>query len=94
MDVQRGDTIDFITDARGREQAAGYTWSPALRLPGADAPENKPDKKDKLADAKKEKLLWDAAKEFKGAPPKPQPYGIWERYAQALLEGNEFMFID
>jgi hypothetical protein len=35
---------------------------------------------------------WDAAKEFRG--PAAAPLGIWERYAQVLLETNEFAFVD
>lgn len=35
---------------------------------------------------------WDAAKDFRG--PSATPLTIWERYAQVLLETNEFAFVD
>ncbi len=39
-------------------------------------------------------VAYDAAKQFAGPPPKIQPFTPWERYAQVLLETNEFMFVD
>ncbi len=35
---------------------------------------------------------WNAKNEFAG--PAPQPLGVWARYAQVLLETNEFAFVD
>ncbi len=35
---------------------------------------------------------WDAAKDFRG--PTPKPLDTWARYAQILLETNEFAFVD
>ena len=72
---QRGDTIDFVVDGRGRDTAAGFTWAPILRMDGS-------------------KLLWDSAKDFNGSPAEARHYGAWERYAQVLLEANEFIFLD
>ena len=80
--VRRGDAIDFVIDARGREQYGGFTWAPVLRMEGGpDTP-------------KTTKLIWDAAKDFAGAPVGVKHLGVWERYAQVLLEANEFMFVD
>ncbi len=79
--VQRGDSIDFVVDGRGRDQFAGFTWAPVIRLECADAP-------------KGAKLLWDAAKDFRGAPVEAKRFGPWARYAQVLLQANEFMFLD
>jgi hypothetical protein len=39
-------------------------------------------------------MVWDAAKDFKGEPPRPTFMEAWERFSQILLESNEFMFID
>jgi hypothetical protein len=41
-----------------------------------------------------EKLVWDSAQDFKAATPIPQPFDVWQRYSQVLLESNEFMFLD
>ena len=35
---------------------------------------------------------WSAKNDFTG--PSPQPHSVWARYAQVLLETNEFAFID
>ncbi len=39
-------------------------------------------------------ISYDAKKQFAGPPPKVDPFTPWERYAQVLLETNEFMFVD
>jgi hypothetical protein len=39
-----------------------------------------------------EKQTWNAKDDFGGPP--PRPLTVWERYAQVLLETNEFAFID
>ncbi len=35
---------------------------------------------------------WSASGDFAG--PKPQPLNVWARYAQVLLQTNEFAFVD
>ena len=81
--VEPGDTIDFVVDARGRDMHAGFTWAPVLRIETTATPAP-------------EKVEWDAAKDFKtqNSSPASPVFGIWERYAQVLLESNEFMFLD
>jgi hypothetical protein len=38
---------------------------------------------------------WSAKKDFGGPPiPPPPPLSPWEKYAQVLLQANEFFFID
>ncbi|HUS08450.1 MAG TPA: DUF1553 domain-containing protein, partial [Bryobacteraceae bacterium] len=37
-------------------------------------------------------MTWDAAKDFRG--PEPAALNGWEKYAQVLLETNEFAFVD
>ena len=39
-------------------------------------------------------ISYDAKKQFAGPPPKTNPFTPWERFAQVLLETNEFMFVD
>jgi hypothetical protein len=77
--VETGDTIDFVVDARGRTRMGGFTWSPLLQMEENETTE---------------KLVWDSAKDFKAATPVPPAFDVWQRYAQVLLESNEFMFLD
>lgn len=69
--VQKGDTIDFIVDARKDPENDGFGWSPVI----------------KAGDQ-----TWNAKDDFAGPP--PQPLTVWARYAQVLLETNEFAFVD
>ena len=39
-------------------------------------------------------VAFDAKKQFAGPPPKIEPFTPWERFAQVLLETNEFLFVD
>ena len=39
-------------------------------------------------------VTFDAKKQFAGPPPKIDPFTPWERFAQVLLETNEFLFVD
>ena len=39
-------------------------------------------------------IEFNAKKQFTGPPPKIQPFTPWERFAQVLLETNEFLFVD
>ena len=82
LTVEPGDTIDFVVDARGRDNHASIAWAPVLRM-------------DASADsATNEALVWDSAKDFKTSPPTAPPFDVWQRYAQVLLESNEFTFLD
>jgi len=82
LTVEPGDTIDFVVDARGRETHGSFAWAPILRMDAsADSVTN-------------EALVWDSAKDFKTAPPTARPFDVWQRYAQVLLESNEFTFLD
>jgi hypothetical protein len=69
--VEKGDTIDFVVDARIDPENDAFTWSPVIKA-GADT--------------------WNAKNDFAG--PRAEPLSVWARYAQVLLETNEFSFID
>jgi hypothetical protein len=73
ISVEKGDTIDFIVDAREDTENDAFTWAPVIHLLGGDT-------------------RWDAAKDFRG--PAPEPLDEWGRYAQVLLDTNEFAFVD
>jgi hypothetical protein len=83
VEVHRGETIDFVVEARGTEPNAGFSWAPILQMDntGADS-------------AKKPKLTWDASKDFADNAENRRQYRIWDRFAQILLESNEFLFLD
>ncbi len=91
--VKRGDTIDFIVEGRGRDMNAGanFNWAPVIRM--SDGKE--PPKASKDA-PKGPRTAWEASKDFKGKETKPmvKRATVWERYAQVLLEANEFLFLD
>jgi hypothetical protein len=69
--VEKGDTIDFIVDARSDPENDGFGWAPVIKLG---------------------EQTWSAKDDFVGPP--PQPLDVWARYAQVLLQTNEFAFVD
>ncbi len=69
--VEKGDTIDFIVDARQDPENDGFGWTPVIKV-GSET--------------------WSAKDDFSG--PEPRPLSVWARYAQVLLETNEFAFVD
>jgi len=91
VEVRRGDTIDFVVEGRGRDQNGGFNWAPVIRMEGGK--ETSAPKKDA---PKGPRVVWEAAKDFKGKPTQnvADQAGVWERYAQVLLEANEFLFLD
>jgi hypothetical protein len=81
VEVHAGDTLDFVVLAGGKVPES-YNWAPSVHL--LNVPGDKP-----------EKHNWDAHSEFAGPPP-PPPKGMtaWEKYAQALLLTNEFIYVN
>jgi hypothetical protein len=76
--LHHGDTIDFIVDCRASIINDTFDWSPIIRATQGDHPGE-----------------WNAAANFSGAqPPATPPLSPWEKYAQVLLETNEFVFVD
>jgi hypothetical protein len=69
--VEKGDTLDFVVDARRDPENDAFSWAPAI---------------------KSGDQTWNASSDFTG--PKPQPLNVWARYAQVLLQTNEFAFVD
>ncbi|WP_020468695.1 PSD1 and planctomycete cytochrome C domain-containing protein [Zavarzinella formosa] len=76
--VKTGDVIDFVVDARGREQHGGFEWSPVIKVAG-DAKAVWDSGKDFRPPT---------------ATAVPPVFGPWERFSQILLEANEFVFLD
>jgi cytochrome c553 len=76
--VRKGDTLDFIVDCRATDAFDSFGWAPTVWEYKGNAV-----------------TLWNAQHAFggrKAAP--PAPLTRWERYAQALLMTNEFLFVD
>ncbi len=79
IEVQRGDTIDFVVDLRASVDSDSFTWTPTIRYTTSDG---------------KDGERWNAKADFSGPRKEFKPLTPWERYAQALLLSNELMFID
>ena len=85
VDVKKGDTIDFVVECRESESFDSFGWSPVIRMTESPATTVGGDVM----------LEWSAAANFAGPPGKARrALSPWEKYAQVLLETNEFMFVD
>jgi len=81
IEVQSGDTIDFVADCRSSVEFDSFTWAPQLKT--------------KAASAKGDRAEWNAKTDFGGPPrEKPKSLDAWTKYAQVLLLANELMFVD
>ncbi|HYG78008.1 MAG TPA: DUF1553 domain-containing protein [Planctomycetota bacterium] len=81
IEVKKGDTIDFIVEPRGDTGYDGFTWAPVVKLLTTPPPG--------------EAGEWNAATDFSGKSGKKMDrLTTWEKYAQVLLETNEFAFVD
>jgi hypothetical protein len=84
--VKQGDTIDFVVDCGPANDFNfdSFGWKVTITkvaTTGAVAGDDAGN-------------TWDAMQEFSGTMPKPIPPSPWEKFAQVLLESNEFMFVD
>jgi hypothetical protein len=81
IEVQRGDTLDFMADFHASLNNDDFKWAPTIKLvnPPAGA----------------EVTEWSAKREFTGPSMMPvQRLSAWEQFAQVLLLANEFVFLD
>jgi hypothetical protein len=85
ISVKKGDTIDFVIDRRATIDHDAFGWPVAVKLTGVQT----------AAGGEAPVTSFDAVTQFAAPPGKP-PEGLnaWEKYAQALLETNEFAFVD
>jgi len=80
VEVKKDDTLDFVVDFNGEITDDEFVWAPVLQMKSASA-------------ANAGQLIeWNAAAQFGGPPAAPAT--PLERYAQALLLTNEFLFLD
>jgi len=85
VEVKKGDTLDFVVECRENESFDSFGWSPVIRM--TESPQT--------TVGGDVMLEWNAAANFAGPPGKPRrALSPWEKYAQVLLETNEFMFVD
>jgi len=85
LEVNSGDTIDFVVDFNANLNSDDFKWSPVIK--SKDQPAG-----DSTGEYAAE---WNAKKDFSGPPEQPpRPLSPWEKYAQVLFLSNEFMFVD
>ena len=86
IDLKTGDTNDFVLDSRTHPDIDSFTWPVTLKM--KNIPEGIAGGQDTLE--------WDAQKDFAAPQAKPQqaPLNAWEKFAQVLLQTNEFVFVD
>lgn len=82
LEVERGETLDFVVDSRGDYESDAFRWAPVIE--------------ETLSSAQKEAGMtarrWSAADDFR--LPDEKSLDAWEQYAQVLLMTNEFAFVD
>lgn len=87
INVKQGDTIDFVIDCGPANEVSfdQFGWTIKITKQAAAQPVAGDDTA----------TVWDAVAEFSGPPAKPaQPLSAWEKYAQVLLQSNEFAFVE
>ena len=83
--VEPGDTIDFIVSIHESLNNNDFIWSPVIRLTGPNA----------IRDANGPRRSGMPKRISVGpSPEREAPLTVWEKYAQALLLSNEFLFVD
>ena len=83
IEMRQSESIDFIVDLNANLNSDDFSWAPIISVMATPSGGN---------DLTKD---WNAKREFGGpSPPPPPPLNAWERYAQVLLLGNEFVFVD
>ena len=84
VNVEAGETIDFVVESGATDTSDSFTWSPTLKLSGP-----------KVAGGSQQ---FDATKDFSTGSNEPpalaETLSPWVKYAQVLLSSNEFVFVD
>jgi hypothetical protein len=83
LEVQAGDTIDFVVDFNANLNSDEFTWKAEIRDTSAAAA---------ATSAEAVVRQWDSSRDFAGKP--PIVLDAWEQLAQVLLIANEIMFVD
>jgi hypothetical protein len=81
LQVEAGDTIDFIVDINGNLNSDQYLWSAEIQEAATNGT--------KPTDSS---VTWSSQRDFSGTP--IDLLDNWEQLAQVLLLANELMFLD
>ena len=83
VEVQRGDTLDFVSTSREDSPEDSFQWAPVITMPNRDLPtmQGIP-------------MRWDAQNNFRNPGSLPRPLNAWEELSQVLLMSNEFSWVD
>ena len=90
IEVQAGDTLDFVVDCIETASFDSFLWSPAVELIELATP-------DQSNDRWLPGFTWNAAADFSASSEKLAPSDSldpWVQLAQVLLLCNEFAFVD
>ncbi|HZL36109.1 MAG TPA: PSD1 and planctomycete cytochrome C domain-containing protein [Tepidisphaeraceae bacterium] len=83
IEVKKGNTIDFVVDCRSEPSYDSFGWAPVIQVSGAPAIAGQGPVRE-----------WNAAADFAGPRAADHSPSAWEKYAQVLMESNEFVFVD
>jgi cytochrome c553 len=94
LDVEAGDTIDFVVEVLQELNSDQHLWAPKIRELAITDPDTAPQDPRSLepARAATDPRVWDAERDFVGPP--PQLLNRLEQLAQTLMLTNEFLFVD
>jgi hypothetical protein len=79
LEVEAGDSVDFVVDIRDVLNSDQFLWSPVITSSISNN------------DAEK---TWDAERDFRGPIEAHVVLSPWQQYVQVLLSANEFVFVD
>ena len=82
-EVRHGDTIDFVVEPRTSPAHDTFKWAPVIKVVEV-----------KYGTPPPLKMDWNSTRDFDGPPIDRRPLTAWEKYAQALMISNEFIFVD
>ncbi|MFO0941717.1 MAG: hypothetical protein U0930_13255 [Pirellulales bacterium] len=92
IQVQPGDTIDFVVDILAELSHDQFLWAPKIERVDASNQVAKVESTKTSEASSASVSLWDAQRDFFG--PAEQPLSRLEQLGQVLMLSNEFAFVD
>lgn len=83
VQVEKGETLDFVVDCLESDDTDGFEWAPVLELVQPGEPS-----------VAQPGRTWAATSDFRGPTAEITPMDAWDKLAQVLLASNEFAFVD
>jgi hypothetical protein len=80
VEVNKGDTVDFVVDKLGDLNSDSFRWAPTIQM--------------KSVELDAASLDWSAKEDFSGPRESFKPLDAWEKLAQVILMSNELVFVD